>query len=203
MRIAGWIPRASSRSSSRPSASSSLACASSSAAASGSAGQLRLGEAKAESERDEALLCTIVKVPLEPLPLGVAGLDDARARRGQLLAGLRVCERDGDEVREFLEASLDVGWESLGLVEGDRGGAPESPGDNDRSRHSRAHARRDHVLLDVGRLVLQVDPRGSTGMRDARDRTALKRQAYAERGVEPSVPHPDRPRSLASSASST
>ena len=70
--------------------------------------QLRLGETKAESKRDEALLCAVVEVPLEPLPLGVAGLDDACARRGQLLAGLRVCERDGDEVREFLEASLDI-----------------------------------------------------------------------------------------------
>ena len=39
--------------------------------------QLRLGETKAESKRDEALLCAIVQVPLEPLPLSVAGLDDA------------------------------------------------------------------------------------------------------------------------------
>ncbi len=60
--------------------------------------QLRLGEAKAESERDEALLCAVVEVPLEPLPLGVAGLDDARARRGQLLRGpprLRARRRRG------------------------------------------------------------------------------------------------------------
>ena len=76
-----------------------------------------------------------MEVPLQPLPLGIASLDDARARRGQLFAGLRVCERDSDEVRELLEASLGVRWESLGLVERDRGGAPESPGDNDRSRH--------------------------------------------------------------------
>ena len=79
--------------------------------------QLRLGEAKAESERDEPLLCAVMKVPLQPLPLGVAGLDDAGARRSQLFAGLRVRERDGDEVREFLEARLDIRWESLGLVE--------------------------------------------------------------------------------------
>ena len=46
------------------------------------------------------------------------------------------------------------------------------------------------MLLDVGRLVLQVDPRGSARLRDARDRAALKRQAYAERGVEPAVPLP-------------
>ena len=47
------------------------------------------------------------------------------------------------------------------------------------------------MLLDVGRLVLQVDARGSTGLRDARDRTALKRQAHAEGGVVAAVPHPD------------
>ena len=112
MRIAGWIPRASSRSSSRPSASSSLACASSSRRRRGSPGSLRLGEPKAERERDEALLGAVVEVPLEPPPLGVAGLDDARARRGQLLAGLRVAQRDGDEVRELLEAILDTGVET-------------------------------------------------------------------------------------------
>ena len=52
-----------------------------------------------------------MEVPLEPPPLCVAGLDDPRARRGQLLAGLGVCERDGDEARELLEAFLDIRWE--------------------------------------------------------------------------------------------
>ena len=136
MRIAGWIPRASSRSSSRPSASSSLGLREQLRRGRRVGGQLRLGEAKAESERDEALLCAVVEVPLEPPPLSVAGLDDACARRGQLLVGLGVRERDRDEVREFLEASLDVRWESVGLVERDRGGAPESAGDHDRSRHA-------------------------------------------------------------------
>jgi hypothetical protein len=54
---------------------------------------------------------------------------------GKLLASLCVRQRDGDEVRELLEASLDVGWESLGAVDRDRGGAPEPPGDHDRRRH--------------------------------------------------------------------
>jgi hypothetical protein len=39
--------------------------------------ELRLGEAKTESERDEALLGTVVEVSLETPPLGIAGLDDA------------------------------------------------------------------------------------------------------------------------------
>ena len=46
------------------------------------------------------------------------------------------------------------------------------------------------MLLDVGRLVLQIDARGSAGLRDARDRTALKRQANAEGSIELPVPLP-------------
>ena len=66
-------------------------------------GQPRLGNAKPERERDQTLLRAVVEVPLQPPPLGVAGLDDARPRRRQLLAGLRVRERDRDEARELLE----------------------------------------------------------------------------------------------------
>ncbi len=75
-------------------------------------GEPRPGDAKPERERDQPLLRTVVEVPLEPPPLGVAGLDDARTRRRQLLEGLRICNGDCDEVREFLEPRLGVAWES-------------------------------------------------------------------------------------------
>ena len=46
------------------------------------------------------------------------------------------------------------------------------------------------MLLDVGRLVLQVDPGRFARVPDARDRSALKRQANAERGLELAVSLP-------------
>ena len=42
-------------------------------------GETRTGQAKPEGERDEALLRAVVEIPLEPLTLGIAGLDDARS----------------------------------------------------------------------------------------------------------------------------
>ena len=43
-----------------------------------------LGEPEGERERDEALLGAVVEVPLEPPPLGVGRVDEARARPAQL-----------------------------------------------------------------------------------------------------------------------
>ena len=159
-------------------------------------GQPRLGDAKPELERDQALLRAVVEVPLEPPPLGVARLDDARARRGQLLARLRVGERDRDEARELLEPLLDAGREPAGAAAvRDRGGAPEPPRHHDRSGHSRAHLGGEHVLVKVGRLRLQVDPRRSARLRDARDRAALERERHAERTRRTGRPVARRPRS--------
>ena len=42
------------------------------------------GSAERDGERDQPLLRAVVQVALEPPPLGVADLDDPRARRGQL-----------------------------------------------------------------------------------------------------------------------
>ena len=47
--------------------------------------ELALGEAERERERDEPLLRAVVEVALEPAPGLVARLDDAGARRAQLL----------------------------------------------------------------------------------------------------------------------
>ena len=133
-------------------------------------GKPRLGEAKAERERDQALLRAVVEVPLEPPPLGVAGLDDARARCGQLLAGLRVGERDGDEARELLEVRLDVGAEL----------APERSIEIEVEPQRRPETTIGAATPEltpaaticswsVGRLVLQVDPRCSARLADLRD----------------------------------
>src|SRR5262245_15294321 len=51
----------------------------------GIASQLPLGQAERDRECDEALLRTVVEVPLEPLARGVACLDDACARVAQLV----------------------------------------------------------------------------------------------------------------------
>ena len=44
----------------------------------GIAPELGLGEPEGERERDEALLGAVVEVPLEPPPLGVGRVDEAR-----------------------------------------------------------------------------------------------------------------------------
>ena len=58
-----------------------------------------------------------MQVPLEPAALGVPGLDDARARREQLLAGLGVRERGRDEARELADPLLGLGWERPSVSE--------------------------------------------------------------------------------------
>ena len=64
--------------------------------------------AQLERDRDEALLRAVVQVALEPLPLGVADLDEPRARGGELLVGVGVGQRLGDEVREVAQPLLDA-----------------------------------------------------------------------------------------------
>ena len=67
-----------------------------------------------ERDRHEPLLRAVVQVALEPPALGVAGLDDARARRGQLLVGVGVRERLGDQLREVAQPLLVALRERLG-----------------------------------------------------------------------------------------
>ena len=78
------MPRASSRSSDRLVWSSSWA-RSSSVASSGSPPARRARGAEQEGQRHEPRLRAVVQVALQPPPLGVAGLDDPRARGAQLL----------------------------------------------------------------------------------------------------------------------
>ena len=79
------MPCASSRSSAIARRSSASASSSRASVRVGAGRQLRAREAQRQRESDEPLLGAVVEVALEPLPLGVAGLDDARARSAQLL----------------------------------------------------------------------------------------------------------------------
>ena len=80
VRIAGWIPRASSRSSWMASFSSAAASSAAAIASSFRAGGLeaRSQQPERERQRDEPLLGAVVEVALEPAPFLVGRLDDPR-----------------------------------------------------------------------------------------------------------------------------
>ena len=102
VRMAGWMPRASSRSSASAAASFGVGLERGARrAARASVGELRSRELEREPDPEQALLGAVVEVALEPAAFGVAGLDDARARGahlGELGAQLgleaRVLERE-------------------------------------------------------------------------------------------------------------
>ena len=79
MRIAGWMPRASARSSASASTASASASASSSSSAAPPSASSAAGELEREPDPEQVLLGAVVEVALEPAALGVAGLDDAGA----------------------------------------------------------------------------------------------------------------------------
>ena len=82
---AGWMPRASSRSSRIAASRSSAAASSSSPAGRGSRSSRERAVRSAMRERDELLLRAVVQVALDPPAGDVAALHDPRARRPQLL----------------------------------------------------------------------------------------------------------------------
>ena len=86
---AGWMPRASSRSSSEASPSASATWSRNGPAESGSFSTRAAGHPDLEREADEALLRAVVEVALDPAPRVVGGLHDPRPRGAQLVgAGL-------------------------------------------------------------------------------------------------------------------
>ena len=89
VRMAGWMPRARSRSSFSARLASSPARRTSSAAAGSPVHGALLGHAQVQRERHEPLLCAVVQVALDPAPLGVGRGDDARARVLELRAPAR------------------------------------------------------------------------------------------------------------------
>ena len=64
----------------------------------------RAGEAQLQRDSDEALLGAVVQVALEAPARRVAGLDEPRARGGELVAGVRAGECKRYELGEALEA---------------------------------------------------------------------------------------------------
>ena len=74
------------------------------------------GQAQHQRERDEPLLSAVVEVALQPPALVVAGLDDAGARGGELLARLRVRERLRGELGEVRDPLLGALRERLGSI---------------------------------------------------------------------------------------
>ena len=111
MRIAGWTPRASSRSSETATCSSATApVRTRSHVRVDPAAEPALGRAQIERERDEPLLGAVVDVPLDPAPLLVARGDDAPARllhlhelRAHLGVQTRVLQREPRRRRGGLE----------------------------------------------------------------------------------------------------
>ena len=71
-------------------------------------------QAHGERRRHQPLLGAVVQVALQAPALGVAGLDDAHARGGELLARLGVGDRLGREVGEVGDPELGLGREGLG-----------------------------------------------------------------------------------------
>ena len=82
---AGWMPRASSRSSLIASCASSRAWAISGAALAGSLASRDSASPSISDEGDQALLRAVVQVALDPPALGVRGRDDALPRAVQVV----------------------------------------------------------------------------------------------------------------------
>ena len=143
------------------------------AAAVGSDSSAGLREPEQQRRRDEPLLGAVVEVALEPAALLVAGSDDARARRLQVLARLRARHRERDQLAEGGEAVLRAGRQRvrrLPIVTD----APHRPGDDDRRGRGRPVAAAEQHL---GQLALGgapvVDAGGDAGLAHAADRRRL------------------------------
>ena len=179
-RIAGCRPRAISRSSRRPVSSSRAASSSSVGRRLRVRGQPRPGEAQLEHDRDEALLRAVVEVALEPAALVVAGPDQARARGDQVGAGLSAGDGERGQLAEGDEPVLGVGGQRV--LAGDRDGAPERAGHDDRHGRGRAIAdAEDRVGHLAGEPAPVVHTRRRSRLQHARDRRVrLGRQPLAD-----------------------
>ena len=77
-----------------------------------------MGEPQGDGEPDEPLLRAVVEVALEPAPLGIGRLHDAKSRRLELVARVRARESKRNQLRERLQATLCV--RRLRLVRSER-----------------------------------------------------------------------------------
>jgi hypothetical protein len=143
------MPRASSRSSARPVRSSS--CARSSSSASSGSAPARARAAQQQRQRDQPRLRPVVQVALQPAALGVAGLDEPRARRPQLLqphAQLGVELRDvaAQQAAEERERQHGGGQER-GQPGGVAGAGPRDHHEQEREQRGRVHRRQLEPLV--------------------------------------------------------
>ena len=192
MSTAGWMPRASSRSSSSPCASCVLRGGQDLAGGRRVLLERRADQAQVERERHEPLLRAVVQVALEPPALGVAGLDDARARGGQLLVGVGVRERLRDQLGEVAQSLLDALRQRLvgPRARGQR--APQPPADGDRRGHRRAVAGALQRLGEVpARVLVAVHALRAAAAQHLRDDgVAVEVERAAEREAERAVVAP-------------
>ena len=148
-RIAGCRPRAISRSSCEAGVELARGVVEQVGRGLGVRGQPRPRQAQLEHDGDEALLRAVVQVALEPAPLLVAGLDQARARGDQVGARLRAGDGQRGELAERAEAVLGVRRQRV--LAGDRDRAPQRAGDDDRGGGGRAVAGAEDRLGDLAR----------------------------------------------------
>src|SRR5262249_36098985 len=111
----------------------------------GRAFDLRLGQAQPDGESDETLLRTVVEVPLDPAALRVAGLDDAQARRGELVASVCARHRQPDELGGRLQAALGLRWKRLVGPERRDQRAPAEADEIDRNAGARLEPEAAHL----------------------------------------------------------
>ena len=141
----------------------------------------RVREPQAVAEREQPLLGAVVEVALEPPALGVAGLDDPRARRAQLVAAgasASACEPlvlDG-QPRGGADLALQLGGRERRRVV-----------DDDRELAAVAHDRRARAARAGGqrldRKPLRVDVPPAAGQR-VRDHQVGVAERLGERGAQ-------------------
>ena len=148
-------------------------------------GQHALAGSQGERDRDEALLRAVVEVALEPAALGVAGLDDARARGGQFAARLGVGERQRDELREVRDPLLRALRERRLPHRRDDHRSPQPPAEHDRRAHRRAQPELAQQLGHrAGDALVAVDPLRPAAVVDHRSqRRTSHRPAGSDRHV--------------------
>ena len=101
------------------------------------AADLRLGDPDGQRHRHEPLLGAVVEVALDPPARGVAGLDDACARGGELLAGLDVRDRLGDQLAKSPSRASAPAGSGSSPRPGSPDHAPRFPAAGDRRRGGR------------------------------------------------------------------
>ncbi len=115
-----------------------------------------------------------MQIPLDASPLGIARLDDAQARGGELVAGLGARDRECDELGEVLQPPLGLGRQGLALAQRDDERAPRHARDADRHADSRPKAERPQFGGTLARQSDVVRPRGSTRLEHVERRALLE-----------------------------